>query len=224
MNDSLVYHLFKARYFPHIDFILASMGNHPSYAWRSIMAAQHLVKQGIHWNMGNDESICVWGDRWLPSSPTFKVVSPRLFMPADLWVSELISQEPVGWKMQVIDALFLPHEANIIKSIPLSALLLLDKIIWAATTNGSFSVYSAYRLAMENTRSDNAGSSSDSSGLRHFWRCIWRIPVPYKIRHFTWRACREILPTKVNLKWRKVVEIDFCEKCNEGVEHSSHLF
>ena len=40
MHDSLVlvYGLFKARYFPHTDFVHASMGNCPSYAW-SIMAA-----------------------------------------------------------------------------------------------------------------------------------------------------------------------------------------
>ena len=51
MHDSLVYRLFKARYFPHTDFVHTSVGNHPSYAWRSIMAAQNLVKQGIHWNV-----------------------------------------------------------------------------------------------------------------------------------------------------------------------------
>ena len=77
---------------------------------------------------------------------------------------------------------------------------------------------------MENTRSDNAGSNSDGSELRRFWRRIWGLPVPHKIRHFTWRACREILPTKANLKWRKVVENDTCEECSEGVEHSGHLF
>ncbi|KAL0003498.1 hypothetical protein SO802_017279 [Lithocarpus litseifolius] len=155
---------------------------------------------------------------------TFKVVSPRLFMPADLRVSELISKEPVGWKMQVIDALFLPHEADTIKCIPLSTHLPPDKLIWAATTNGSFSVRSAYKLAMELSRSDNAGSSSDGSGLRIFWRRIWRIPVPHKIRHFTWRACREILPTKANLKRRKVVDTDNCEECNNGLENLGHLF
>ena len=129
MQYSLAYHLFKARYFPHTDFVHASMGKHPSYAWRSIMAAQHLVKQGIHWNVGNGEHIQVWGDKWLPSSSTFKVVSPRLFMHADLRVSELISHEPVGWKIQVIDALFLPHEADTIKGIPLSNHLPPDKLI-----------------------------------------------------------------------------------------------
>ena len=156
MHDSLVYRLFKARYFPHTDFVHTSVGNHPSYAWRSIMAAQNLVKQGIHWNVGNGEFIRGWSDKWLPSSSTFKVVSSRLFMHANLQVSELISHEPVGWKMQVIDALFLPHEADTIKSIPLSTHLPPDKLIWAATTNGLFSVRSAYRLAMESSWSDNA--------------------------------------------------------------------
>ncbi|KAK9992106.1 hypothetical protein SO802_027091 [Lithocarpus litseifolius] len=206
------------------DFVHASMGNHPSYAWRSIMAAQQLVKQGIRWNVGNGESVRVWGDKWLPSSSTFKLVSPRLFMHADLRVNELISHEPVGWKMQVIDALFLPHEANTIKIIPLSTHLPPDKLIWAATTNGLFSVQSAYRLAMELSRSDNTGSRYDGSGLRSFWKRIWRIPVPHKIRHFTWRACREILPTKANLKRQKVVDMDVCEECNNGLENSGHLF
>ena len=132
------------------------------------MAAQHVVKQGIRWNVGNGEHIRVWGDKWLPSPSTFKVVSPRLFMHADIRVSKLIFHEPVGWKMQVIDTLFLPHEVDIIKSIPLSTHSPPDKLIWATTTNGLFSVHSAYRLAMEASRSDTTGSNSDGSGLRKF--------------------------------------------------------
>ena len=31
MQDSLVYRLFKARYFPHTDFVHSSIGNNPSY-------------------------------------------------------------------------------------------------------------------------------------------------------------------------------------------------
>ncbi|XP_023872081.2 uncharacterized mitochondrial protein AtMg00310-like [Quercus suber] len=46
MQNSLLYKLFKARYFPRTDLIHAALGTHPSYVWRSIMAAQYLVKQG----------------------------------------------------------------------------------------------------------------------------------------------------------------------------------
>lgn len=42
-TDSLVYKVFKAWYFTHGDFLIAELGNHPSFAWRSIMVAQNLV-------------------------------------------------------------------------------------------------------------------------------------------------------------------------------------
>ncbi|XP_050253781.1 uncharacterized mitochondrial protein AtMg00310-like [Quercus robur] len=38
-RDSLVYRVYKARYFPQTDFVHASVGHNPSYAWRSTMAA-----------------------------------------------------------------------------------------------------------------------------------------------------------------------------------------
>ena len=95
MQDSLLYHPFKARYFPHSDFLQALIGNNPSYAWQSIMAAQFLVQQGICWNVGNGASIRVWGDKWLPFTSMYKVVSPRQFLHADTRVSELISQDSI---------------------------------------------------------------------------------------------------------------------------------
>lgn len=38
-EDSLMHKVFKPKYFPTFDFVEASMGNNPSFAWRSIMAA-----------------------------------------------------------------------------------------------------------------------------------------------------------------------------------------
>ena len=38
-QNSLVYHVFKAKYFPNCDFVEASLGANPSYVWRSLMAA-----------------------------------------------------------------------------------------------------------------------------------------------------------------------------------------
>ena len=52
-GDSLVYRVFKARYFPNSDFVHVGMGCNPSYAWRSIMATQDVVKKGIRWQVGN---------------------------------------------------------------------------------------------------------------------------------------------------------------------------
>ena len=129
MQDSLLYRIFKAKYFPQTDFVHASLGNNPSCTWRSIMAAQYLVKQGIRWNVRNGNSIRISGDKCLPSASTYKVVSPKLFLHTNTRVSELIAQDARRWKMQVIDALFQPHEVELIKSIPLSVQPSEDKLI-----------------------------------------------------------------------------------------------
>ena len=171
-HESLVYCVYKAKYFPNTNFIHASLGTHPSYTWRSLMADQHLVKKGIQWNVGNGDSICVCGDKWLPSPSTFKITSPMQFLHTETRVSELISHDVATWKTQVIDTIFLPNEAELIKSIPLSSCLPEDKLVWAAIPNGLFTVWSAYRLAMEESRSSNRGTGSDSSKTRSFWKML----------------------------------------------------
>uniref|UniRef100_A0A7N2MJC6 Reverse transcriptase zinc-binding domain-containing protein n=1 Tax=Quercus lobata TaxID=97700 RepID=A0A7N2MJC6_QUELO len=49
------------------------------------------------------------------------------------------------------------------------------------------------------------GAASDDSKQRRFWKLLWKINTPHKVRHFAWRACKDILPTKENLVRRKVL-------------------
>ena len=44
--STLVYSILKARYFPDKDFLGAELGSRPSYAWRSILTAQNIVRKG----------------------------------------------------------------------------------------------------------------------------------------------------------------------------------
>ena len=129
-QNSLVYHVFKARYFPTSDFVDASLGNNPSYVWRSIMASQKLVKHGLRWQIGNGFNVQVWKDKWLPSSSTFRVVFPRLNSPLD----------HKCWNLHLLQQLFLLFEVEEIRSIPLSSSIPLDKLIWTGTSNGMFTV------------------------------------------------------------------------------------
>ncbi|KAK9993760.1 hypothetical protein SO802_023463 [Lithocarpus litseifolius] len=88
--------------------------------------------------------------------------------------------------------------------------------------NGKFTVKSAYHLAVRISSLENRGSASDCSLMRRFWRSLWRLPIPHKVRHFAWRACREALPTKVNLKKRKVLTNDSCEWCKVKLETAGY--
>ena len=119
-HDSLVYKVLKAKYFPTTEFSQIVLGNNPSFTWQSIMCAQPIIKYGLQWRLGNGERIRIWGDRWMPKPSIFMVSSPRLFMPQDMKVGELIDKEEASQKVGPIDALFLPHEAEVIKAIPIS--------------------------------------------------------------------------------------------------------
>ena len=48
-SHSLVHRVLKARYFLETDFLHAELGTKPSFAWRSILAAQPVVNLGYHW-------------------------------------------------------------------------------------------------------------------------------------------------------------------------------
>ncbi|CAN0846980.1 hypothetical protein LINGRAHAP2_LOCUS4739, partial [Linum grandiflorum] len=52
--------VFKARYFPRRDFLSARLGNLPTYVWRSIHAAQMVVREGCRWSLGDGRSVKVF--------------------------------------------------------------------------------------------------------------------------------------------------------------------
>ena len=164
------------------------------------------------------------GDKWLPSSTTYKVASPRQFIHNDIRVSELIDQNSASWKVHVLDALFLPYEAKVIKGIPISSHLPADKLIWAETPNGKFNVKSAYGVTMRLSEHAVQGACPDQGQQRRFWKKICDLPLPHKVRHFAWQACRDILPTKVNLMCRKVFHDQLYVECSLEAETTGHMF
>ena len=69
------------------------MGRTPSYAWRSLMAAQKVVRKGIQWQVADGKNIRVWCDKWVPRLSTYMVVSPEKQSPQVTLVKDLINRE-----------------------------------------------------------------------------------------------------------------------------------
>ena len=113
----------------------------------------------------------------------------------------------------MVERLFLPHEASLILGIPLSLRMPPDDITWGLTPNGIFSTKSAYKMLVALDNNGEAGSSSPDPQLK-FWKGLWSFRVPNKVKHFTWRACNNALPTVVNLQHRHISTIDLCEQHN----------
>jgi hypothetical protein len=53
------------------------------------------------------------------------------------------------WKGNLTDEVFLDHEAQVIKDIPLSPVPTKHKLIWRCIPHGQFTIRHAYHLEME---------------------------------------------------------------------------
>lgn len=129
----------------------------------------------------------------------------------------LINPVTRSWRNEVIDHVFNAQEAETIKSIPLSSTNQPDQLIWPFTLSGHYSVKSGYRFLHENSKKFQS-STHDAV----FWKKVWGMEVPSKIKNFTWRANREAFPVKRNLCRRKITQDDQCEICKEKIEDCSH--
>ncbi|KAK3228205.1 hypothetical protein Dsin_008067 [Dipteronia sinensis] len=181
------------------------------------MWGMDVLSKGVRWRIGDGNGVSVYEDQWLPRPSTFKVCSPR-WLPDRFSVSDLIDS-PGKWNEPLIKRYFLLEEAELILSIPLSVHPKRDSVLWNFDRKGSFTVKSAYRVAISAMRSYEA---SCSSGSHHWWKKLWSLQLPNKIKIFCWRACHNILPTK-NLLYRKgIIDSASCTFCAKGPETVDH--
>lgn len=190
------------------------------------MVAKDIVEKGARWVIGNGKRVHIWEDRWIPTPDSFKVVSPRSPSNERVMISSLIDKDRRSWDVAKVNNTFLPFEAQVILGIPISPRLPKDSLIWAWTPNGRFSVKSAYRVAQRCVQQSRfkveRGESSDGSRLKALWKLIWNLDCPNKVKHFMWRASKNILPTKWRLKARGIGEGISCDVCGES-ETSGHV-
>jgi hypothetical protein len=93
----------------------------------------------------------------------------------------------------------------VISNIPLSPYLPVDMLVWRGTSTGLFSVRSAYHLGKE-LQNRSVGECSISYSSIETWKAIWSINVPNPAKVFLWKAWNNILPSRVNLFKRRVVD------------------
>nr|POE85809.1 putative ribonuclease h protein [Quercus suber] len=190
------------------------------------MEAKGIMERGMRWSINNATSVNVWRDRWLPTLESFKVISPKSQGSMVERVEHSLVIDKRAWDINEVRNTFLPFEAETVLGIPISPCLPNDSRIRAWTNNGIFSVKSVYGVALkvlkDNKEKVDNGDCSNTSRMGDVWKSIWRIECPGKIKHFLWRACKNIPPTNYCLTRRKVSKWDGCAWCGEK-ESSSHV-
>jgi hypothetical protein len=142
-----------------------------------MLGARPVILHGLVWRVGDRRDINIWGDRWLPTPISFVVQSPPKILLVDVKVSSLIDQDTKRWNKNLITAVFMEKEAQLICNIPLSPLQSQDKLIWRCIKNGQFSVRSAYCMEKELQAFHKSGCSQFNAGI-DVWKVIWSLQVP----------------------------------------------
>jgi hypothetical protein len=219
--DSLVAQVLKSKYFSKESFIMSRLGSNPSYVWRSIWGAKHLVQAGMRWRVGNGNSIKIWGDKWIDSTSSGLIQAPVRVLGENAKVSALIDDTTHWWNYELIREIFPDEEAKRIYSMVLSPLGKSDQLVWAGTKKGIFTVRSAYHMAKELSLVDKGECSTERCKER-MWQVIWKLNCPRVVHLFLWKACNNILPTKENLAKRAVTSDDKCPICKSETETVGH--
>jgi hypothetical protein len=129
------------------------------------------------------------------------------------------------WDEQAVRNTLCAIEAEEILKLRPGARLPVDIDAWAYEKNGMFFVRSCYRLLKHESGQKEAfklnepGSSMDST----WWRKVWNLQVPPKVRIFWWRVLQGFLPSKSELKRRHVAKENHCEACGEEDESIFHV-
>uniref|UniRef100_A0A7N2N5L9 Reverse transcriptase zinc-binding domain-containing protein n=1 Tax=Quercus lobata TaxID=97700 RepID=A0A7N2N5L9_QUELO len=128
----------------------------------------------------------------------YRVYKARYFPNCSLLEAEL-GHKP----LTKIYATFAPRTRNEILAIPLSLRRSREKLIWKANSKHEFTVKSSYHVAIrlrQQADIEHSRAQEDSK----WWKLIWAMKVPPKVKTFIWRACSTVLPTRANLQRRRV--------------------
>ncbi|XP_062099964.1 uncharacterized protein LOC133805803 [Humulus lupulus] len=82
---------------------------------------------------------------------------------------------------------------------------------------GHYTVKSAHSLIQKREITEVAEEVSV------YWKRLWKLSIPPKVKSFLWQASTNCLPTKCNLQLKGISVNDLCPFCNSCRESTSHV-
>ncbi|KAL5554428.1 hypothetical protein UlMin_041829 [Ulmus minor] len=186
-------------YFHRSSFLQVKAKSSSSFIWRSILWGRELYKQGLRCKIGSGQNTYIYHDCWLPRDGVFKISSPRV-LGKFAKVSSLITASG-SWDSSIIRKRTTP-----------------DTLLWHYDKSGQYTVRSGYWLANK----CRSLASSSATSLNSWWKRLWRLRVPSKIRVFIWKAFYNWIPSSVNLANHGVPSQKRCLICNEADDTTLH--
>ncbi|KAL0002606.1 hypothetical protein SO802_016387 [Lithocarpus litseifolius] len=134
-------------------------------------------------------------------------------------VASLFDTSHQVWNSDTLQLIFSPRDVDLIQSIPLSSKLAEDVFVWPFTLMSSYTLKSGYRFLYKSRSLDNNEYQPEDNTL---WKKVWGLQAQPKVLNFLWRAIKNSIPTKLNLRCRMILVDDHCEQCNGATEEVLH--
>ncbi|KAL9294084.1 putative ribonuclease H domain, reverse transcriptase zinc-binding domain-containing protein [Arabidopsis thaliana] len=229
-KESLLARVYKSRYFSKSDPLNAPLGSRPSFAWKSIHAAQELLRQGTRAIVGNGASIEIWQHQWLDSKPAKPaVVMNRVTQPHHQavsslqYVKDLLEVRGREWRMDLLSELFPEDIKNKIIQLRPGGSSTVDRVAWDYSRDGHYSVRSAYWVLMEVVNRRKQAQAVLHPSLNPLFEQIWKTKVSPKVHHFLWRCLSNSISVAENLHHRYLARDGSCLRCLPQEETVNHL-
>lgn len=123
------------------------------------------------------------------------------------------------WDVHKLRQFLCEEDVEVISSLPISRQAP-DSWIWHYDKKGKYTVKSGYKFSML------YGQESPSSLFQieeKWWKKLWKLRIPNKIKHFVWCSFHNSIPTMANL-WRHHVPVQglcvLCQASSETTEHA----
>ncbi|KAK9008338.1 hypothetical protein V6N11_075236 [Hibiscus sabdariffa] len=150
----------------------------------------------------------------------------RLKVNLEKKLAELSSNDPDDDTLAELLELFSDEQATQILNMHIPHNDTPDMIVWKAGRSGEYSVRSGYRLLIGATEGFSSSPTNQRDiEAKSFFKSLWSLPLPPKIKIFFWRFSNNLIPTLVNLSNQRMNVNTSCNFCNlevESVEHLSH--
>ncbi|XP_056864269.1 uncharacterized protein LOC130511351 [Raphanus sativus] len=220
--NSLLACVLKGRYYRHISPMEVKKSNSPSYGWRSILAAQDLLREGLRKTIGSGYNTRFWCDPWIPTIPARPAIDIGVYRDRDLFVNQLIDQTSKQWRPEMLEALIDPGDITLIQNIRPSHSFRDDGYCWIHTKTGQYTVKSGYKLATQ-MKEEKQDITAHEPSINPLKAMIWKLKAPKKIQHFLWQVLSGCIATCSRLADRHCGIDRSCPRCGHEDESINHL-
>ncbi|CAL1402102.1 unnamed protein product [Linum trigynum] len=196
----------------NLDLFRSVQGS--SFTWKSFTKASSLLKEGCAWNIKNGNTTKFWNDSWILQEPLKNLVVGEIpSSRTEEVVADMVTEEG-EWRIDLFEDLLPQRIQQKIVGVAVDKLSSEeDTLFWCLSSTGRFTAKTAYQHLLPQEPDPDA----------NFWKIIWSLPVPERIRCFMWLVCLGRIATNALLFSRRIVAAPYCPRCNGQVESILHI-